>query len=183
MNEIFTIIGWVGAVLATLYLTPAFREFGRGFFDSEVIADMVTAGVIFTVTLSLFTAVSYFGSKSLRESNLNAVDRSLGFGFGILRSLILIALAYIMVCYIWKVDKRPEWVMEAKTRPVFESAAVMVKNLLPGDLDIIIREEDKPTALDRVMNGEKEKKDLPKKEDQTGYSGEARDAIGDFFNR
>lgn len=170
-------------MLATLYLTPAFREFGRGFFDSEVIADMVTAGIIFCVTLGLFSAVSYFGSKSLRESKLNAVDRSLGFGFGILRSLILVAMGYIMVCYIWKVDKRPDWVMEAKTRPIFESAAVMVKNLLPGDLDIIIREGDEPSSLDRVMNGEKIKNELPTKEDQKGYTDEARDAIGDFINR
>lgn len=144
---------------------------------------MVTAGIIFIITMGLFTAVSYFGSKSLRESNLNAVDRSLGFGFGLLRSLVLIALAYIMVCYVWKVDKRPDWVMEAKTQPIFESAAVVVVNLLPGDLDIVIREGDKPSKLDRVMNGEKEKKELPKEEEQTGYSDEARDAIGDFFKQ
>ncbi len=182
VNEIFTIIGWFAAVIATLFLTPVFRDFGRGFFDNKIIADLVTASVIFIVTLGICSLISYFTSQSLRESSLNAVDRSLGFGFGLIRAMILLGLAYVMVAYVWEVDDRPSWITQAHTHPVLETAGSMMNAILPGDLDIQIREEDEPSALDRVMAGEKEKIDLPKIENQKGYSDEARDAIGDFFD-
>ena len=181
-NEVFTILGWIAAVIATLFLTPVFRDFGRGFFDSKIIADMATAAVIFVITLGICTAISYFTSQSLRESRLNAVDRSLGFGFGILRSVILLSLAYLMVAFIWEPADRPTWIMEAKTRPVLETTASMIKGILPGDVDIQVS-ADEPSALDKVMNGEKEKPELPTKDDQTGYSGDEREKIEDFFNR
>lgn len=143
---------------------------------------MATAAVIFVVTLGICTAISYFTSQSLRESRLNAVDRSLGFGFGLLRAVILLALAYLMVAFVWEPADRPEWIKQAKSRPVLESAASMIKNILPGDIDIQVT-EDEPSALDKVMNGKKDKPKLPTQDDQTGYSGDDRKKIEGFFNR
>ncbi len=145
---------------------------------------MSTAAVIFIVTLAICTLISYFTSQSLRESSLNAVDRSLGFGFGLIRAFILLGLFYIMICYIWEYNKRPAWIMQAKTQPLLEVTGSFVNSILPGDLDIDINKKDyQDSALDDVMKGQKKQKPIPEEKDQTGYTPESRKAIESFFEQ
>jgi membrane protein required for colicin V production len=155
-NEIFTIFGWIGAVLATILLTPASRPFLRNYIDSHILADLATASCIFVITMVVFTIISHYATKSLQHSKLNAVDRSLGFGFGILRGVILLGLAFLMVALLWTPDNRPEMIRKARTRPLLEVTASWVQDILPGESTIEITKQDEDSELDKIMRGDDE---------------------------
>jgi membrane protein required for colicin V production len=156
-NEIFTIFGWIGAVLATILLTPVSRGFMRENIKSAILADLTTAAGIFIITMIIFSVISHYATKSLQDSKLNAVDRSLGFGFGILRAIILVGLAFLMVAWIWSPEDRPDIIQKAKTRPLLEMTAHWVQAILPGDSTIQISDTDTP--LDKVMNIDNDEKE------------------------
>jgi membrane protein required for colicin V production len=141
-NEIFTIFGWIGAVVATILLTPLSREFLRGHIENKIIADLATASAIFIVTMIAFSVISHYATKSLHHSKLGAVDRSLGLGFGLLRGAILLGLAFLLIAWIWSPENRPEAVREAHTRPLLEETARLVQFIMPGDPTIAISAED-----------------------------------------
>jgi len=135
-NEVFTIFGWIGAVIATIYFTPVAREYGREFIEKKWLADVATAGTIFIVTLGIFSLVSYFATKTLAASKLNIVDRSLGFGFGVLRGVVLLGLTFYLYTYVFAdPEQRPAFVNEARTRPFLEASANWVQVFLPEEMD------------------------------------------------
>lgn len=152
-NEIFTIFGWIGAVVATILLTPAAKPFLREHIKSAIIADLATASAIFIITMITFSVISHYTTKTLQDSKLNAVDRSLGFAFGILRAIVLLGLGFLLVSYIWTPENRPESIQKAKTRPILEATAHWVQVIIPGDPTIQISADDAKSKLDDVMKG------------------------------
>lgn len=177
VNEVFTLFGWVGAILVTLYLTPVSKEFMRGFVESHIVADLITAAAIFLVTISIFSIITHFFGESVKQSKLNAIDRSLGFGFGVLRGLLLLGLAYIVFSFVWEKDKQPEWIVEARTHSVVEGTADWLADLAPeededGLLDL---ENDEETKFDLLGSEEEQTKD------ESGYDDTTRSAIESLF--
>lgn len=133
-NEVFTIFGWIAAIVATIYFINPVTDFllDGEYVEKEWVARLGGAAVIFLVTMGLCTLLTYFLTKTLHASKLGIVDRLLGFAFGALRAVILLGLAFLLFAYIFSdEDKRPEFVQDAQTRPILESAAAMVQTLIP----------------------------------------------------
>ena len=149
-NEVFTIFGWIAAVVATIYFTPVLTPFGEKFIEKEWLAKLATSAVIFLVTLGIFSALSYFATKTLHASKLGIVDRSMGFGFGILRAVVLLGLGYSLFTYVFKEDNRPEWVEKSRTRPFLEASSDWIRVVLPLDdaLGLNDDEEKEPKETD-----------------------------------
>jgi membrane protein required for colicin V production len=161
-NEVFTIFGWIGAVLATIYFTPVAKPIGRDLIEKDWLADIATASVIFIVTMGIFSAVSYFATKSLHVSKLNIVDRSMGFGFGLLRAVILFGLCFTLFAFVFSdAETRPDFVQKSRTRPFLEASSKWVQAIIPG----VAEDVDTDSDLDKVMRPEDEI--LPVAEPQT----------------
>ena len=83
------------------------------------------------LSFAIITGVTYFGGRlianlvgtSTRQSFLGPVDRVLGFGFGALKGLVLVSLAFaLLVLLIDTVRgtpaKRPDWMTTSTTYPL-----------------------------------------------------------------
>jgi membrane protein required for colicin V production len=162
-NEVFTLVGWIGAVIATIYFTPVLREFGRDLIDKKWLADLATSSAIFIVTLGIFSGVSYFVTKGIHMTRLGIVDRSLGFGFGLLRGVVMAGLCFLLFAYVFEPEDRPDFVKDARTRPFLEASARWMQAILPSDAgDVRISDEDED-PLDKAING---KEHVEPKEDE-----------------
>ncbi len=163
-NEVFTIIGWIAAIVATIYFTPVLKPVGRNLIEKEWLADISTASAIFLVTLAVVSAISYFTTRTLHQSKLGIVDRAGGFFFGILRAVILFGLGYLLVAYVWEPEDRPDFIKEAKSRPFLEASASWTQAVIPLWEDKVrISENDPPLAETIEENVETLKKDTKKK--------------------
>jgi len=143
-NEVFTIFGWIAAVVATIYFTPVLTPFGEEFIEKEWLAKLATSATIFLVTLGICSALSYFATKTLHASKLGIVDRSLGFGFGLLRAVVLLGLGYSLFTYVFKEDNRPEWVDDARSRPFLQASADWIRVVLPLDTALGLDDKEEP---------------------------------------
>jgi membrane protein required for colicin V production len=141
-NEVFTIFGWIAAVIATIYFTPVLLPFGQKFIEKEWLARMATSSAIFLVTLGVCSGVSYIATRTLRSSKLGMVDRIMGFGFGILRAIVLLGLGYLLFTYVFKEDNRPDFVTKARTKPFLEASAEWIQAVVP--LNSTLGIESKP---------------------------------------
>lgn len=153
VREVLSIAGWVGAALVTIWAFPQTTWFMRQYISIELLADVVTGVGIFVVTLIALSAVSHYIAKGVRGSAVNAVDRSLGFLFGLLRGAVLVSLAYLLVVYFYpEPDQRPAWIREARSEPWLSRGAEVLRQLVPDDrLDEGFRQID--TARDQVERG------------------------------
>jgi len=134
VKEVLSLAAWAGAVLVTLWGFALARPYFRAFIESQLLADAAAGVALFVLSLIVFAMVAH-GTSSLvrRSSSLTAVDRSLGFVFGIFRGGILLGLAWLALAWAIPSEKRPDWVFDAKTRPAIEQIAEFLTGLAPPE--------------------------------------------------
>ncbi len=135
IREVLSLAGWVGAGLVTLWGFTLARPVARGVITNPLLADVVAGVALFVVSLVLFSIISGAIGNLVRNSSLNALDRSLGLVFGIARGVVIVALAYLaLALWAWNTpDERPGWITEARTLPLIEAAANLLRGLAPPE--------------------------------------------------
>lgn len=134
VHEVLSIAGWIGAILATIYGFPYLKPYARELTDIGIVADFGAGIVIFVVSLVLFSVLTRRISGRIKDSALNAVDRSLGFLFGLLRGALVVVIAYIGVGLVYPEDERPAWISEARSMELVEPGAALLTALIPDSL-------------------------------------------------
>lgn len=160
-KEVFTIFGWVAAIIATIYFAPVSFHIGERYIENPLFARLATSSAIFLGTLGICSVVSYFATKTLHASKLGFVDQTFGLIFGILRAIVLLGLAYLLFLFTFsKPETRPVFVQEARTRPFLEASSNWIQTLLPSTVSVNINIENNP--LDNILKPkDEEEKDLP----------------------
>ncbi len=134
VHEVLAVISWIGAALATVYGFPYARPYASELISVPLIADMVAGTGIFLVTLIVLSVLTNFVARRIRHSALGPLDRSLGLVFGFLRGAALIAVAWLAFALLLPREDHPEWITEAKVRPLVERGATLLVSFLPERL-------------------------------------------------
>lgn len=133
IQEVLSIGAWVGAVIATIFGLPYVKPFTREFISHTLLADVVGGGAIFLVTLVILWILTRMLSNSVKDSALNALDRSLGFAFGLVRGGVLVCLLFIGVEWLMKPEQQPDWLRNARSLPLVVWGADHLRALVPSD--------------------------------------------------
>lgn len=131
VRETLSIFSWAVAAFATIYFSPAVIPVTRSWFGVSWLADAVAYAGVFLVVLIPLSFVSYRFSEGVRHSPVGTLDRSLGIVFGVLRGLVLVAIAYIVFSLIVAPRDQPGWVRHARLLPLIQSSSEVVLSLLP----------------------------------------------------
>ncbi len=133
VRETLTVSAWIGAVFATFYGWPHLSELLGMMIDTVWIAQVVSAALLFLVTLVALTILTHVVANRVKGSALGHLDYALGFVFGLLRGVVLVALLYIAATLF--VDERefPEAITEARTLPLVRTTAGLLVRLAPED--------------------------------------------------
>src|SRR5665647_2572336 len=149
MREILSIGAWGVAALATLWAYAKVLPLAQGYFSNNTVATVVTVGGVFLVTLLLVSIITARISDLVLDSRVGALDRTLGFLFGLGRGLLLVVVAYVFFNWLVVERSQPEWVRSAKSVFVLQKTGDWLKGLLPEDLDKTISKYRKPKLEDQ----------------------------------
>ncbi|MDR2074761.1 MAG: CvpA family protein [Holosporales bacterium] len=133
-KEILSLISWVGSVALTILAFPYAKNIARANIEHGLIADFVSACVLFVLFLTLLSILNYICSNFIKQSVLSGVDRFLGGVFGILRGIIIVAIIDMMVGQWLISDKTPDWINDSKFRPHIIKIANLVILMLPESI-------------------------------------------------
>ncbi len=135
VREVLAIAGWVGAAAVTIWLFPYGRPYASEFIPTEQLADLATGAVIFVAALIVFWILTRMIVSLVKDSALNALDRSLGFLFGIARGMVLLALIYMIAARaLWQDGEIPVWAAEARTLPIIQQTSELIVSVVPADM-------------------------------------------------
>ncbi len=112
VREAFSVVGWIGALVIAWIGFPYVRPYGiwlylHDTFASEFLADLAVGAAIFLVAKIALTFLSSAIANQIRQSELNALDRSLGFVFGLARGSLIVCLAYLALAWAWPPSDQP----------------------------------------------------------------------------
>jgi len=133
MREILSIAAWIIAAIVTLYAYPRVLPLAEGYVSSKMVATGIAVGGVFLVTLLLVSIVTVRISDVVLDSRIGALDRTLGFLFGLGRGLIIVVVAFLFFAWLVPDRSQPQWVRGAKSRVVLQSTGQWLMSMLPDD--------------------------------------------------
>ena len=112
-REMLSIMSWALAALATLVAYTHFKDDVRNLIEQRTFADATLIGVVFITSLILFHLLTTGVSDRVLDSRISALDRTLGFAYGLARGLLLVVIAYLIASQLLEVQNMPKWVNKA----------------------------------------------------------------------
>ena len=152
VTEVLALLVWVVIVLALKLFHSPLAELLAGpvgtVQGAAVLAFVILAGVTYFGGRLVANSV---GSRT-RSSFLGPVDRALGLGFGALKGLILVSLAFLMLVLV--IDtvrggpaKRPDWIRTSMTYPLLNATSAGIADFVDR------RRKGEPVFGERADNG------------------------------
>jgi membrane protein required for colicin V production len=144
MREVLAIIAWVLAAGATLYSYAKLLPYAKQYFNNDIVATVAVVGSVFLLTLLVVSIVTVRISDMVLDSRVGALDRTLGFLFGLARGLLIVVVAFMFFDWLVPDHSQPEWVKSAKSRVVLSSTGDWLKQQLPENAESTILNKLKP---------------------------------------
>lgn len=135
VREILGVGAWVGAGFAAVYGFAYARDFSRKIIESQLVADAVAGIAVFLVALILLAIFSQIVAGRIQGSKFGALDRGLGFIFGLVRGAILLCLAYMLFIWAMAEEDRAPWIAKARTLPYIVKGAEAIRSIVPDELE------------------------------------------------
>ncbi|KPQ06607.1 MAG: membrane protein required for colicin V production [Rhodobacteraceae bacterium HLUCCA12] len=139
MRETLAILGWIGAAILAFVLAPAaeplMREIpylGSILGDSCELTIIAAFAAVFAVVLMIVALFTPVFSGLIRNSALGGIDQGLGFFFGVLRGIVLVAVALI----VFERAVPPgsvEMVDNSRSAAIFDRIQTAITEAMPED--------------------------------------------------
>ncbi|MGE5149296.1 MAG: CvpA family protein [Rhodospirillaceae bacterium] len=153
MREILSIGAWGVAALVTLYSYSRVLPIAKQYISSDMVATGASVGAVFLLTLLVVSIITVRISDMVLDSKVGALDRSLGFLFGLGRGLIIVVVAFLFFAWLVPDRSQPDWVRGAKSKVVLQSTGQWLMGMLPDDPE--------STILKRLKKPKPEDQDAP----------------------
>ena len=134
VREVLSLATWIGSALAAYYAFPYAQPYARALIGVKGVADAAAGVVLFIVALLILTLLSHVISGRVKESALGAMDRGLGFLFGLARGALLICVAYIVANWIWENEDLTALIGQPRTMPYVQDGADLLRQVIPKNV-------------------------------------------------
>lgn len=133
ISEAFGIVAWILTAIFTKYLYPFVEpRFASLFGESNVFSSMSAYVSVFVICIMFLSFVNKSLAGKLHNTNLGGIDKSLGFFFGLVRGILIMAIAYIAILwFIPNKNERPKWIVDARSKPILKVSSMFISILLP----------------------------------------------------
>src|ERR1700745_387471 len=154
MREILSIAAWGAAAVVTLYAFSKLLPTAKTYFNNDTVASVVVVAGVFIGTQIVVSIVTVRISDMILDSRIGALDRTLGFMFGLARGLLIVVVAFLFFSWLVPDKQRADWITGAKSRTVLDGTGAWLMSLLPDDPENTILkkfkknkpEDDQPTT-------------------------------------
>lgn len=135
--ETVATLSWVVAAITARFVSPWLDRVLQGWFDLSDSTVITLVASYFIVFFVILLTVGFFNQKlrdKVQSSMMNVTDHTLGVIFGIVRGIVIMGGIYwIALWYYSDVPRMPDWLVNARTRPLMQMTAVKLDNwFFPG---------------------------------------------------
>jgi membrane protein required for colicin V production len=140
-REVLSLVAW-GAAAACGFVAafnPQLVDLASQYLEPVIVARIASGGIVFLVILIVVSLISVKIADFVLDSAAGAFDRTLGFIYGLLRGLVLVAVAYLFYGWLTPPEKQEEWVKNAQSLPYIKSVGDFILGFFPPDIAETLR--------------------------------------------
>lgn len=145
IHTVLSFLAWIGSIFVAVYLFPVVQPVVADHVEHEIVANILAFMGVYFVSLIIITIVNYQILAIVSRSRLGAIDRSLGFAFGLARGCVLVTIMFMVITFFFSVfgmreseaenskPKLPEWLANAQTYEPLRVGSATLTNMVPKD--------------------------------------------------
>lgn len=130
-KEVLSLFTWAGSAFSAYSLYPSAAGIAREHITNPMIADGLTAIVLFIIFLVIFGIITVTISNTVKDSMMGGLDRALGLAFGIFRGVFVICVIEIIVSLFIVRDKQSETIQHARFITMVRNGSDEIVGMLP----------------------------------------------------
>jgi membrane protein required for colicin V production len=168
MREVLSIASWAAAAIVTLIAYPKLLPIAKQYVNHDLAASGIVIAGVFLGTLLVVSVITIKISDMILDSRVGALDRTLGFLFGLARGLIIVVVAYLFFDWLVPAKSQPDWVKFAKSKTVLHNVGEALKSLLPEDPEGYLRKFRRPRDGEEPADAPPAEPQQPQPQQQRG---------------
>ena len=154
MREVLSIAAWGVAAIAAIAFSGRLVPFVKSYVNlGDTAVNVIAAAIVFLIVLLIVSVITVRISDMILDSRVGALDRTLGFLFGLGRGLIIVVVAFLFFAWLVPPKAQPVWVQNAKSKVVLQSTGQWLMSMLPDDPE--------STILKRLKKPKPDDQDVP----------------------
>ncbi|MEO6388543.1 MAG: CvpA family protein [Croceibacterium sp.] len=134
VQEVLSLAAWILAVFAIRYLHTDVTQFLFHYIGTPSGAAVLAFVLLLLIPFAAMKLIAARAGKSSRASVLGPIDRVLGFGFGAIKGVIIVVMAFSLLVLgydtVWGPAGRPTWITTARTYPFVNASAIELVQLI-----------------------------------------------------
>lgn len=127
VQEVLSIAAWVLAIFAIRFLHTDLTAAILDFMGSPITASILAFALLLLIPYAAMKLIASVAGRSTRNSVLGPVDRVLGFGFGALKGVLIVVVAFSLLVLgydtVWGAQGRPAWIVEARSYQLVDAGS------------------------------------------------------------
>jgi len=131
VSESLAIFGWIAAAYATLYFGPWVAWWMRGMMSPAWMGEAAGYILVFLIILIPLHFAASRVAQNVKKSQVGTLDSVFGTGFGILRGVAIVGVAYLVFTAWVPSRTQPGWIVNARLYPAIRASAEVVASLIP----------------------------------------------------
>ncbi len=134
VKEAVSLATWIIAIWLAATFAPKLAAALPNSIESEAVRQAVGFGVLFVLTLMVGGIVNMLVSQVVKKTGLSGADRIFGVAFGVLRGALII-IVFVVIGGMTPLPDA-EWWQSSTLLQWFESAAIVIQEYIPEDLNL-----------------------------------------------
>ena len=134
VQEVLSLAAWVLAIFAIRYLHTDLTAGIYNFLGTPTTASILAFVLLLLIPYAAMKLIAGRAGSRARNSVLGPIDRVLGFGFGAVKGVIIVVMAFSLLVLgydtIWGIGGRPTWIHEARTYPFINASSEALVHLI-----------------------------------------------------
>lgn len=119
VQEIFSLAAWILAAFAIRYLHTPLTAAMAEYIGYGVSTGILAFALLLLIPYAAMKVIANNLGSAARNSPLGPIDRVLGFGFGGLKGVVVVVIAFSLLVLgydtVWGVGGRPTWITTARS--------------------------------------------------------------------
>jgi membrane protein required for colicin V production len=134
VQEVLSLVAWALAICAIRFLHTDLTAFLYGYVGTPSGAAVLAFVLLLLIPYAAMKLIARAAGRSSRSSVLGPIDRVLGFGFGAVKGVIIVVMAFSILVLgydtAWGPAGRPTWMTAARTYSFVNAAAEAMVQLI-----------------------------------------------------
>jgi len=145
VQEVLSLAAWALAIFAIRFLHTDMTEFLAQYVAAPSGAAMLAFAILLLIPYAAMKLIAGRLGAASRNSAIGPFDRVLGFGFGTVKGVIIVVIAFSLVVLgydtAWGPDGRPGWIKQARTYPFVNAASEAMVQLIEMRRERLLEDE------------------------------------------